>query len=138
MAETFTFELVSPEKLLLSNEASMVTLPGADGDMGVMGNHAPVMTGLRPGYVEATLADGSKDEYFVRGGFADITPNAVTILAEFALPRAELTREVFEEQRAIAQSDYEAHHKAGDEEKAANARTYLDQLNHLEPTLLPA
>lgn len=138
MADTFTFELVSPEKLLVSAQAGVVTLPGADGDMGVMGNHAPVMTSLRPGYIEATMSDGSKSEYFVRGGFADITPNSVTILAEFALPRAELTREVFEEQRAVAQADYDAHHKAGDEDKAANARSYLDQLNHLEPTLLPA
>ena len=138
MAETFTFELVSPEKLLVSTDADMVTLPGADGDMGVMGNHAPVMTSLRPGYIEASMADGSKSEYFVRGGFADITPTSVTILAEFALPRAELTRAVFEEQRAVAQTDYDAHHAAGDEEKAANSRSYLDQLNHLEPTLLPA
>ena len=134
----FTFELVSPERLLVSGEASVVTLPGADGDMGVMENHAPVMTSLRPGLVSATMEDGSDAEFFVRGGFAEVSPESVTVLAEFALLRRDLTPDVFSEQKRLAQEDFDAHHKSGDEEKAANARSYLDQLNHLEPTLLPA
>ena len=134
----FTFELVSPERLLVSGEASVVTLPGADGDMGVMENHAPVMTSLRPGLVNATMEDGSDAEFFVRGGFAEVSPESVTVLAEFALLRRDLTPDVFSEQKRLAQEDFDAHHKSGDEEKAVNARSYLDQLNHLEPTLLPA
>ena len=138
MADNFTFELVSPEKLVASGEASIVTVPGADGDMGIMGNHAPVMTTLRPGVVQATMADGADASFFVRGGFADITPAGVTVLAEFAVPMGEMTREIFAEQKARAQADYDAAHKTSDDAKIANARSYLDQLNHMEPTILPA
>lgn len=138
MANGFTFELVSPEKLLLSGEAEIVSIPGSEGDMGVLANHAPVMTSLRPGLVTAKMADGGEQIFFVRGGFADITPSALTVLAEFALPQSEMTNEVIEEQKRIAQEEYDAHHAAGDEEKKANAQSYLDQLNHMVPTLLPA
>ncbi|MEE9313484.1 MAG: F0F1 ATP synthase subunit epsilon [Rhizobiaceae bacterium] len=138
MADNFTFELVSPEKLLLSGDAEMVTVPGAEGDMGILANHSPVMTTLRPGLIEVKMGDGSESSFFVRGGFADITPTGLTVLAEFAVPKAELTREMFEEQKKIAQEEHDAHHEAGDDEKKQAARSYLDQLNHLEPTLLPA
>jgi len=138
MADGFTFELVSPEKLLLSGDASIVAIPGSEGDMGIMANHAPVMTSLRPGIVVAEMGDGNSQSFFVRGGFADITPTALTVLAEFAVPSAEMTREVFDEQKRIAQEEHDLAHSEGDDDKAANARSYLDQLNHLEPTLLPA
>lgn len=138
MADNFTFELVSPEQLLASGEAQIVTVPGTEGDMGILAGHAPVMTSLRPGLVTADLADGGETSYFVRGGFADISPVGVTILAEFAVPQKELTSEMFDEQKRIAQEDYDKHHEAGDEAKAANAQSFLNQLNHLEPTILPA
>lgn len=138
MADNFTFELVSPEQLLVSGEAQIVTVPGTEGDMGILSGHAPVMTGLRPGLVTAGLAEGGETSYFVRGGFADISPSGVTILAEFAVPQSDLTREMFDEQKRIAQEDHDKHHEAGDEAKAANAQSFLDQLNHLEPTILPA
>ena len=138
MAENFTFELVSPEKLLLSGEAEMVTVPGSEGDMGILAKHAAVMTSLRPGLVGVKMGDGSESSFFVRGGFADITPDSVTVLAEFAVAKADMTRELWEEQKRIAQEEYDLHHAANDEEKRLAARSYLDQLNHLEPTLLPA
>ena len=97
MADNFSFELVSPEKLLVSGDAEIVTIPGTEGDMGVLANHAPVMTSLRPGMVGVKLADGKEDTYFVRGGFADITPSSVTVLAEFAVPQADMTAEMQEE-----------------------------------------
>lgn len=103
--------------------------------MGVLVNHAPVMTSLRPGLVKAKLTDGSEQSYFVRGGFADITPQSLTVLAEFALPQSELTREIFDEQKAHAT---QAINDAANAEEEANARSYLEQLNHLEPTILPA
>lgn len=137
MAESFAFELVSPEKLLVSGNAEIVTIPGVEGDMGVMANHAAVMTSLRPGLVGVKLEDGSENSYFVRGGFADITPNGVTVLAEFAMPKEDVTRESWEEQKRIAQEAYDLHQAAGDEEKRLAARSYLDQLNHLEPQVLP-
>lgn len=138
MAENFTFELVSPERLLLSGDAEMVTIPGVEGDMGVLARHAAVMTSLRPGLVGVTMGDGTQNDYFVRGGFADITPTSVTVLAEFALPKQEVTKEIWDEQKRIAQEEYDLHHAAGEEEKKLAARSYLDQLNHLEPTILPA
>lgn len=138
MAENFTFELVSPEELLVSGEAEIVTLPGTEGDMGVLANHAPVMTSLRPGIVSAKMAEGEDKSYFLRGGFADIGPSGVTILAEFAVESSALTREIFDEQKRIAQEEHDRHEAAGDEEKLANAKAFLDQLNSLEPTILPA
>ena len=80
MAENFTFELVSPEKLLLSGEAEMVTIPGVEGDMGVLAKHAAVMTSLRPGLVGVKMGDGSESAFFVRGGFADADRRMVLIL----------------------------------------------------------
>jgi len=138
MADNFTFELVSPEKLLLSGDAEMVTIPGVEGDMGVLAKHAAVMTSLRPGLVGVKMADGSETAFFVRGGFADITPDSVTVLAEFAMPKEDVTKELWEEQKRIAQEEHDLHHAAGDEEKKLAARSYLDQLNHLEPSILPA
>lgn len=114
----------------------MVTVPGSEGDMGVLANHAPVMTSLRPGIVTATMNEGGEQSFFVRGGFADITPTSLTVLAEFAVPKADMTREIFDEQKRLAQEEYDLHDKAGDEEKKASAQAYLDQLTHLEPTIL--
>lgn len=94
MADSLKFELVSPEKLLLSADAEIVSVPGTEGDMGVLVNHAPVMTSLRPGMVTAKLTDGSEQSFFVRGGFADVTPSSLTVLAEFAVPEAEMTDEM--------------------------------------------
>ncbi len=138
MAESFAFELVSPEKLLLSGDADIVTVPGVDGDMGIMHNHAPVMTSLRPGLMTVKLSDGEETTFFVRGGFADITPASVTVLAEFALAKKDMTREILDEQKRIAEEDYKRHHESGNEEKAANAQGYIEQLANLEPVLLPA
>lgn len=89
MAGTFKFELVSPERVLLSADAQQAILPGADGIFTVMPGHAPVVTNLLPGVVRITLADGIKG-IFVKGGFAEVGPDSVTVLAE----RAFITDEV--------------------------------------------
>ena len=94
---TLPFELVSPTSLLAEGEARIVTLPGAEGDMGVMSNHAPVMTGLRTGIVEIELSSKKSESFFVRGGFADIGAERLTILAEFAVPESEMTKEMKDE-----------------------------------------
>lgn len=90
------FDLVSPERRLASVEATEVQIPGADGDMTAMANHAPTITTLRPGVLRVLHAGGT-DEYVVSGGFAEITATTVSVLAEQALPRAEMTQEVFNE-----------------------------------------
>lgn len=84
MADTFTFELVSPEKLLLSAEVNSVVLPGSEGEMTVMANHAPTMSTVKPGVVTVEGAEGSS-KYVVFGGFADIVPTGCTLLAEAAV-----------------------------------------------------
>ena len=138
MAATFQFELVSPERLLMSGEANTAVLPGADGDMGILGSHSPVMTTLRPGLLSVEMTDGTSEEFFVRGGFADVTPDSVTVLAEYSVPRSQLTREIIAEQRKLGEAEYEEAHKGDDDDRKANAQGFLDQLNHMEPTLLPA
>ena len=138
MADTFRFELVSPEKLLASGEATTATLPATDGDMGILGSHAPVMTTLRPGLLNVTMENGETAEFFVRGGFADVTPESVTVLAEHSVPRSELTPEIIAKQRRLGEQEMEAADKGDDDVRKANARGFLDQLNHMEPTILPA
>jgi F-type H+-transporting ATPase subunit epsilon len=83
MAGTFKFELVSPEKVLMSADAEQVMLPALEGDMTVFPQHAPVVVTLRPGVLDIGLP-GSKSRIFVRSGFAEIVPDRVTVLAEKA------------------------------------------------------
>jgi F-type H+-transporting ATPase subunit epsilon len=89
MAEAFKFELVSPERMVLSADVDSVVVPGSDGDFTVLAKHAPVMTTVRPGIVAVKTAEGDK-RIFIRGGFADVTSAGVTILAERAIPMEEL------------------------------------------------
>lgn len=84
MADTIEFNLVSPERRLATLEASAVQLPGTDGDMTALANHAPTITTLRPGVVSVTAADGSVKKFAVTGGFAEITEKATSVLAEGA------------------------------------------------------
>ncbi|MEP2641225.1 F0F1 ATP synthase subunit epsilon [Roseobacter sp.] len=90
MADTTQFDLVSPERRLASVQVTSVQIPGADGDMTAMAGHAPTITTLRPGVLSAAGADGTT-EYVVTGGFAEITTSGVTVLAERAMPRDEVT-----------------------------------------------
>ena len=85
MADNFNFELVSPERLLVSGSVSEVVIPATEGEMTVMANHAPTMTTIKPGVVTVKAADGKKDRYVVFGGFADIIPTGCTLLAESAV-----------------------------------------------------
>jgi F-type H+-transporting ATPase subunit epsilon len=84
MAETLHFSLVSPERELFSGEVSQVDAPGVEGEFGVLPRHAPFMTVLKPGVVRV-YEDGKVTPIFVRGGFADVTPAGLTILAEEAI-----------------------------------------------------
>lgn len=96
MAETLQFDLVSPERLLASVEAREVKIPGAEGDLTAMPDHSPLITTLRPGLVTVSGAEG-ETVYAVTGGFAEINPGSISVLAERAIPRDELTQEQFKE-----------------------------------------
>ena len=101
MAGTLQFDLVSPERRLASLAATEVQIPGAEGDMGVMEGHAPVITTLRPGILRATSADGVKS-YVVSGGFAEITGANISVLAEQAVPLEEMTPAIMDQMVADA------------------------------------
>ena len=85
---TFHFDLVSPEKLLFSGEVEQVDLPGAEGDMGVLAGHAPLVTTLRPGIL-TIFGESEKLPVVVNGGFAEVGPAGLTVLADMAVPRDE-------------------------------------------------
>lgn len=90
MADQLKFELVSPERLLVSQNVDGVVVPGTDGEFTALAHHAPLMSTVKPGVIRI-LQDGSdKTRFFVRGGFAEITPEGLTILAEEAIPMEEL------------------------------------------------
>jgi len=97
------FDLVSPERRLASVEATEVRIPGADGDLTAMANHAPTITTLRPGVLTVVHSGGS-DAYVVSGGFAEITATGVSVLAEQALPQAEVTQDVYDQMVADAKA----------------------------------
>ena len=104
MAVKIAFDLVSPERLLLSTEADMVTVPGTEGYMGVMAGHAPLVSTLRAGMIDVQT-DGKDDRYFIRGGFAEISPAKITVLSEEAVPMTELDLEVLDQRILHAQDD---------------------------------
>lgn len=101
MANTMQFNLVSPERKLSSVEASEVVIPGTEGDMTAMPDHAATITTLRPGILRVVTADGTQ-EYLVTGGFAEISSEGTSVLAEQALPRDEVTQDVMNDLVASA------------------------------------
>ena len=92
MAETTEFELVTPERLVLSERAEMVVVPGSEGLFAAMPRHAPFLPTLKPGVLEVYEGGKVKRRIFVAGGFAEVTPERLTVLAEEAVPVAEIDR----------------------------------------------
>ena len=102
MAEEFSFELVSPEKLLLAEEVDMVIVPGAEGDFGVLIGHAPLISSLRPGVIDTYNGGKVADRIFVAGGFAEVTGERCTVLAEEAIPVKDIDSASAEERLKVA------------------------------------
>ncbi len=131
MAETLQFDLVSPERKLASLQASEVQIPGSEGDMTAMPDHAPTITTLRPGVLKVVGPEGTS-EYAVTGGFAEITAGSTTVLAEEAYPRNGENRSFIEARleaaRAQAQ-DAEADHKDAAEKFVADLVHLLDMMD---------
>ena len=132
MADPFHFELVSPERLLLSQQVAQVVVPGAEGEFTVLKNHAPFMSTIKPGVLVVTPASGAAQRSFVRGGFADVGENGLTILAEVAIPVEELNSSVLDQQIRDAEEDV-----ADAREDAARtaAATKLAQLKDVRAAL---
>jgi F-type H+-transporting ATPase subunit epsilon len=132
MSNAFNFELVSPERLLFSEQVTAVVVPGSDGYFTVMANHAPLMTTIRPGVVEVTLASGGSQRIFVRGGFVDVSGSSFTLLAEQAMPIEDLHAEVIAGQLKDAEEDV-ADAKTNAKREAATLK--LNQLKELKAAL---
>jgi len=129
MAEKLTFELVSPERLLLSVEAEMVTVPGAEGDLGILPGHAPLISSLRPGVIQVDGAENWDDRIFVAGGVAEVAADKLVVLAEEAVPVSELDRDGLTQRIRNAREDLE---DASDDEARRKAEA---KLSHLEQML---
>lgn len=111
MADMMQFDLVSPERRLASLQVSAVQIPGADGDMTAMPDHAPTITTLRPGLLKVEAAGGAS-EYVVTGGFAEIGSEGISVLAEKAIPVTEMTKDHLDELVAGARAAHEQAQKA--------------------------
>lgn len=132
MAETFKFELVSPERLLLSVDVDQVLVPGSEGDFTMLANHAPVLAVLRPGLLDVVLPGGKEQRYYVRGGFAEAGPDGLTVLARTAINIDELDRARLDQEIKDAQEDV---NDAEDEARRHAAQDTLDRLQSIKQTL---
>ena len=124
MADKLHFELVSPEKLLMSSDVDMVVVPGVEGDFGVLINHAPVVSTLRTGILEVHNGE-NLEKLLVVGGFAEVNPGGLTVLAEEALALADVNRATLEAELKNANEDIT---DAGDDKHLAHATKTRDRL----------
>jgi len=130
MAGKLHFSLVSPERELYSGEVDQVDIPGTEGNFGVLPDHAPLMAAIRTGAI-TVYEGGASKQFFVQGGFADVTPAGLTVLAESAAPMSELTAERVQADIASAKDAL-----VGLEGEAALAvQQNLDGLNAVAATL---
>ena len=126
MADKLHFSLVSPEKELFSGEVDQVDVPGTEGDLGILPNHSPLMAAIRTGAITVYI-EGVETQYFVQGGFADVTPEGLTVLAEKAVAMTDLDKDTI-------QSDLEAAKLQADGlegEQALLVQQNIDGLNAL-------
>ena len=130
MADKLTFSLVSPERELFSGEVDQVNIPGSEGDLGILPNHSPLMAAIRTGAV-TVVADGKETQFFVAGGFADVTPEGLTVLAEKAMPLSDVTSETLQADIKSVETSLESL----EGEAALAAQQNLDGLNALIATL---
>ncbi len=133
MADPFPFELVSPERLLLSEPVLSVVVPGSEGEFEVLKNHAPFMATIKPGVVTVTpAAGGTARRFFIRGGFADVNAGGLTILAEQAIPVESLNADDIAKQIRDAEEDLG---DARDDATKTAAATRIAQLKDVQAVL---
>jgi F-type H+-transporting ATPase subunit epsilon len=131
---TFHFDLVSPEKLLFSGEVTQVDIPGAEGDFGVLAGHAPIVTTLRPGILVIHGEAGEQLRVVVNGGFAEVGPAGLTVLADTAVPLEDFDRALLA--GAIKDTEEDVADTEDDWRRDKLARR-LDQLRALQGALGP-
>jgi len=128
MADKIHFDLVSPEQMLLSEDVAMVTLPGTEGDFGVLAGHAPVISALRPGVIEVKGREDGDLRLFVRGGFVEVDPKKIVVLAEEAIPLDDFDAEALDARIRDAEEDITAAKTDADRARALEALDHLRQL----------
>ncbi|MGE0230189.1 MAG: F0F1 ATP synthase subunit epsilon [Flavobacteriaceae bacterium] len=121
----FQFDLVSPERLLLSAQVEEVVVPGAEGEFGVLADHTPIISTMRPGLVRVRGGDAASEPIYVAGGIAEFSNNHLTILAEHALPVSELDADRIASEMRNVQEDIA---DAKDEKARAKAEIRLERL----------
>jgi F-type H+-transporting ATPase subunit epsilon len=127
---TFHFELTSPERLVFSGEVEHVVVPGSEGEFGVLASHAPLIAMLRPGIL--TILGPNERRFVVRGGFAEVNPEGLTVLADFAAAVEDLDRDVLAGQIKNLEEDVA---NAADGQRRDRAAQRLDQLKTVQAAL---
>lgn len=127
---TFHFELASPEQLIFSGEVEHVVVPGSEGEFGVLAGHAPLVAMLRPGIL--SILGPNAQQFVVRGGFAEVNPEGLTILADFAAPVDDLDRNVLAGQIKDLEEDVADAAEGPVRDRAAQR---LDQLRAVQAAL---
>ncbi len=123
MADKIDFELVAPEKLIISDQFSMVVIPGSDGDFGVLPHHSPLISTVRAGVIDVYQAESIEKRLFVSGGFAEVSKNRCTVLADEVISLADADIEAANARLAGAQDALE---KAADEAARDTAERELE------------
>ena len=129
MAGSFKFELVTPERMLVSADAAQVVVPGVEGEFTVLPNHAPVISALRPGVIDATLADARTMRVFVKGGFAEVDADRLTVLAQRALDLGEADPTMLADELKAAEGELAA---ATDDAARLAASSAVERLRALQ------
>lgn len=127
MAGTFKFELVSPERVLLSIDAEQAVVPGADGEFTMLPGHSPVIATLRPGVLDVTAA-GMRKRLFVKSGFCEVDPSRLTVLAEKAFDVDDMSASVIADELKAAEADLAS---ASSDEARMNADILVSELRRL-------
>jgi len=127
MADKLHFALVSPERELFNGEVDHVVVPGSEGEFGVLPNHAPVMSVIKPGALRV-INEGAERRIFVNGGFADVTPDGLTVLAEEAIDVTDIDTAELEQQLKNAQEDLRDANSDDKREVAQRALARLDAM----------
>jgi F-type H+-transporting ATPase subunit epsilon len=132
MADKLNFALVSPEREVFHGEVDHVVVPGAEGEFGVSPNHAPVMSVIKPGALKV-FNDGAERRIFVNGGFADVTPEGLTVLAEEAVDLTDVDSAQLDQQLKNAQEDLR---DANTDERRATAQATLARLETMRAAIM--
>lgn len=127
MADKLSFALVSPERELFNGEVDQVVVPGSEGEFGVLPNHSPAMSVIKPGALKV-LSDGAERRIFVNGGFADVTPEGLTVLAEEAIDLADIDAAQIEQELKNASEDLRDANSDAKREAAQRAVARLESI----------